>query len=212
MDDILRLSDLVAARLCHDIAGVMATLSGMLELAGDPRAPPEAIAAASEAATELTHRLDLLREAWTGEAAGLNLTGLQALARGLPGAHRLRLDLSALPQASVFPPRMARLVLNAILMAAESLPRGGMIGLAAAGRQDLLITIAGPRGGWPPRLAACLVNEQAALEALQGPRTLMAPLVALLARHLGIRVSILLPTGRVRRAMPPLLLSPESLV
>jgi histidine phosphotransferase ChpT len=208
MDDFLRLSELVAERLCHDIGGLVATLAGLLELAEDSATP---VSGAADAALELTRRLNLLREAWSGESAGLNLSGLQALARGLPGAHRLQLDMSALPPDTVFPPRMARMVLNLLLLAAESLPRGGTIGLLPAGGQDLLITIAGPRGGWPAGLAACLVDEQAARAALSGPRVLMPGLVALLARQLAVRVSILMPSGRGRRAMPPLLLSPDGL-
>ncbi len=211
MDDFLRLSELVAARLCHDIGGLVATLTGLLELAGDSGESAEPIPGAADAALELTRRLNLLREAWSGESTGLNLPGLQALARGLPGAHRLQLDLSGLPADTVFPPRMARMILNVLLLGAESLPRGGTIGLVSAGGQDLLVTIAGPRGGWPAGLAACLVDEQGAWTTLNGPRVLMPALVALLARQLAVRVSILMPSGRGRRAMPPLLLSPEGL-
>lgn len=211
MDDFLRLSDLIAARLSHDIGGLVATLTGLLELAGDSVETTEPLSGAADAALELTRRLNLLREAWSGESVGLNLPGLQALARGLPGAHRLQLDVTSLPGDTVFPPRIARMILNVLLLGAESLPRGGTIGLVSAGGQDILITIAGPRGGWPAGLAACLVDEQAAWAALSGPRVLMPGLVALLARQLAIRVSILMPSGRGRRAMPPLLLSPDGL-
>ena len=207
--DPLRLSELVALRLCHDFGGLLGTLTGTLELCADAAGPSSELATATEAASELTARLQLLREAWAGDGSGLDLRGLQALARGLPGAHRVRLDVSALPPDAAFPPSMARLLLNVLLLAAESLPRGGTVGLAAAGGQDVLVTISGPRAGWPPGLAASLTDKAAAWAALTGPRTLMAPLVALLASQLGIRVSILLPMGRSRRANPPpLLLSP----
>ncbi len=209
--DPLRLSELVALRLCHDFGGLLGTLTGALELCADAAGPSSELATATEAASELTARLQLLREAWAGDGSGLDLRGLQALARGLPGAHRVRLDVSALPPDAAFPPSMARLLLNVLLLSAESLPRGGTVGLAAAGGQDVLVTISGPRAGWPPGLAASLTDQAAASAwaALTGPRTLMAPLVALLASQLGIRLSILLPTGRSRRASPPpLLLSP----
>jgi histidine phosphotransferase ChpT len=211
MDDPLRLTELVASRLCHDFGGLLSTVSAALEMASEtPGAPVHTLTPASEATADLMRRLHLLREAWSGGSTALDLPALRNLAGGLPGGHRLTLDLSGLPRSTAFPPTMARVILNVLLLAAESLPRGGNIGLAAAGGEDILVTISGPRGGWPPVLASCLADEEAAWSALSGPRTMMAPLVALLAKRSGIRVSMMLPSGRVRRAMPPLLLSPES--
>ena len=216
MDDPLRLSELLTSRFSHDIGGLLGTLSGALELALEgSSAPSDALAAAVEAGAELNVRLQLLREAWAGDGAGLDMPRLEDLARGLPGAHRLDVDLSALPAAIVLPPRMARVVLNVLLLAAESLPRGGVIGLATADGADILVTIIGVRAAWPAGLARYLADEDAAWAALDGPRALLAPLVALLARRLGIRVSLLLSSGTLplrrgrRISAPPLLLSPD---
>jgi len=216
MDDPLRLSELVSSRFGHDISGLLGTLTGALELALEGAgAPSDALPAAVEAVTELNLRLQLLREAWAGNGAGLDLSQLDALARGLPGAHRLDLDLSALPAATVLPPRMARIVLNVLLLAAESLPRGGVIALAAADGSDILVTIIGLRAAWPAGFAACLADEDAAWAALSGPRDLLAPLVALLSRRLAVSVSLLLSSGSLparrgrRISAPPLLLSPD---
>jgi len=215
MDDSLRLSELLTSRFSHDIGGLLRTLTGALELALEGAgASSEALAAAVEAGAELNLRLQLLREAWVGGGNGLDLSRLDALARGLPGAHRLDIDLSALPVATVLPPRMARIVLNVLLLAAESLPRGGVIALAKADGADILFTIIGLRAAWPAGLAACLADDAAAWAALNGPRNLLAPLVALLSRRLAVRVSLLLssstlPARRGRRiSAPPLLLSP----
>jgi histidine phosphotransferase ChpT len=215
MVDPLRLSELLTARFSHDIGGLLGTLSGALELALEGGAPSDAVAAAVEAGAELNLRLQLLREAWAGDGASFDLSRLDELARGLPGAHRLDVDLSALPESTVLPPRMARMVLNVLLLAAESLPRGGVVGLARADGADILVTIIGLRAAWPAGLARYLADEDAAWAALDGPRCLLAPLVALLARRLKIRVSQLLPSGTLplrrgrRISAPPLLLSPE---
>jgi histidine phosphotransferase ChpT len=217
MDDPLRLSELLSSRFSHDISGLLGTLMGALELAMEgARVSSDALAAAAEAGGELNLRLQLLREAWAGDGAGLDLSRLDALARGLPGAHRLDLDLSALPAATVLPPPMARVLLNVLLLAAESLPRGGVIGLAGADGADILVTIIGLRAAWPAGLAECLADEQAAWAALNGPRGLLAPLVALLSRRVAVRVSLLLSSGHLparrgrRISAPPLLLSPDN--
>lgn len=217
MDDPLRLSELLSSRFSQDISGLLGTLMGALELALEGAgASSDALAAAVEASAGLSLRLQLLREAWAGDAAGLDLSRLDALARGLPGAHRLDLDLSALPAATVLPPRMARIILNVLLLAAESLPRGGVIALSGADGADILVTIIGLRAAWPAGLAACLADEDAAWAALGGPRGLLAPLVALLSRRLAVRVSLLLSSGSLpsrrgrRISAPPLLLSPDN--
>ncbi|HEX5325644.1 MAG TPA: histidine phosphotransferase family protein [Acetobacteraceae bacterium] len=210
MDDRLRLAQILVSRLCHDVGGLLGTVSGALDLElQGAKAPPDAVTAAAEAAAELTARLRLLREAWTDDATGLDLPGLQSLARGLPGAQRLHLDVSAVPPDTAFAPLMARMVLNVLLLAAEGLPRGGVISLVDAGHGAVLARISGPRAGWPSGLAACLADEDAAWAAMTDARTLLAPLVAVLSRHLGIRLDILLPMRAGRRAVPPLLLSPQ---
>ncbi len=216
MDDPLRLSQLLISRFSHDLGGLLGTLIGALELAVEANGvPPEALTAAAEAGAELNLRLQLLREAWAGVGNRLDLLRLDTLTRGLPGAHRLDVDLSALPAGTVLQPPMACIVLNVLLLAAESLPRGGVIALAEAGGTDILVTITGLRAAWPAGLVACLTDEEAAWTALSGPRALHAPLVALLARRLAVRVTLLLPSGvlpvrRGRRIIaPPLLLSPE---
>jgi histidine phosphotransferase ChpT len=216
MDDPLRLSELLSLRFSNDIGALHGTLMGALELALEGvGVSSDALSAAVEAGAELNLRLQLLREAWTGNATDLDLSRLDALARGLPGAHRLDVDLSALPATTVLPRSMARLVLNVLLLAAESLPRGGVIALAAADGADILVTIIGMRAAWPAGLAAYLADEEAAWAALSGPRGLLAPLVALLSHRLAVKVSLLLSSGNLparrgrRVSAPPLLLSPD---
>ena len=63
-------------------------------------------------------------------------------------------------------PPTGRLVLNILLLAAESLPGGGLIALSGSPASDVLVTIDGPRAAWPPGFAACLTDETAAWEAL----------------------------------------------
>ena len=214
MDDPLRLSELLSSRLNHQISGLLGTLLGTLELARETAAvASEALDAAVETGAEMNLRLQLLREAWAGGGTPLDLAQLDELASGLPGSHRLAIDLSGLAAETVLRPPMARIVLNVLLLAAESLPHGGVITLAGTRGTDILVTITGLRAAWPAGLAVCLADEAAAWAALAGPRALLGPLVSLLARRHSVRISLLLPSGDVpsgrgrRTTAAPLLLS-----
>lgn len=212
MSEPLRLAELLCARLCHDLSGLLGALIGVLEIAREEQPGNETVALAEETAVELGQRLKLLRAAWGQESEELDLPRLQSLANSLSASRRLRLDLAGLEPGSVFPPAMARLVLNVLLLAAESLPGGGVVALSGVPSEHVLVTISGPRAAWPAGFGTCLVDETAALEAaLSRVRGLQAPLTALLARGLGYRLSLLMPgIGGDADASPPLLLSRSS--
>jgi histidine phosphotransferase ChpT len=196
----LSLAELVCARLCHDLSGLLGSLTGTLELVTEAGPPTEELAVATDTAVALTLRLRLLRAAWAGPPEPLDLPELAALARGLP-ASRVGLDVSHLPPATIFPPAMGRLVLNLLLLAAASLPQGGTLYLDGAA-DDVIARIAGPRAAWPAGLIGMLADPTIARRALGEPRTLQAPLTALLARHHGLRLTAMLSTGPAELAPP----------
>ena len=184
--DTLRLAEAVAARLCHDLGGPIGSLNQALELAAaDVPAGNEAFALAREAAGDLVRRLRWRRAAWAPDCPALDVNGLRDLV-----ANPL-VDLAGVPPDTVFAPPMVRLLLNVLLMATESLPRRGRIAIAGSAG-DVFIAIDGPNAAWPAGMACYLVDEDAAWDAVADPRTLQAPLTALLARGLGLRLSMLL--------------------
>jgi len=189
--EALRIAEVLAARLCHDLAGPAGSLTQALDLVGGN---DEGLALARQAAAELARRVKLLRAAWTQDGPALSLPMLRDMV-----PERLSLDLFGLPGDSVFQPPMARMVLNLILLAQESLPTGGLVSLYGTDT-DLTVTIAGPKASWPPGLALCLVDLDAAMAALADPRTLQMPLTALLASGLGVRLSMLMSA---RNGTPP---------
>jgi histidine phosphotransferase ChpT len=203
----LRLAELLTTRLCHDLAG---PLSGLGMALGEAPRDPEALALAHDAALALRRRLALLRAAWGEAASALDATELTDLAQGLPNAHRLALVFDLRPAGADFTPAAGRVVLNALLLAAESLPRGGTLSLSGDPARDVVVAIAGPGAAWPVGLGALLRDPApawTAIAAAQGPagvRGLQAPVTALLAEAAGVRASLLL--ARAAEPLPPLLL------
>jgi len=204
----LRLAELVAARLCHDFSGPLVALTGGLEaMAEKPASAGEAIAVVADAAQTLALRLRLLRTAWGGAGPAMDLVELLGLAAGAVNAERVRFDASGVPSESVFSPSAARLLLNVMLLGAESLPAGGRLALAGSPERDIVVMIEGPRAAWPAGFAAAIADEAAAWAALSGVRAVQAPLTALIARYSGLGLSLLLPAGPTGAdEAPPLLL------
>ncbi len=190
--EALRLVELTCARLCHDLGGLIGTVGQALDLAsGDGSTADEAAELARQAALILMRRLRLLRIAWGIEGEALTRDDLGDLAVGLTGAPRLALDLVGVPAGTTFSPPMARLILNLLLLANESLPGGGHIRLSG-GATDVFVVIEGPNAAWPAGLALCLVDAATAHAAIADPRSVQMPLTALFARAYGLRLSLLM--------------------
>jgi histidine phosphotransferase ChpT len=208
--DPLRLAELLAIRLCHDLSGPLGTLMGTLEMvAEDPAAAGEALPIAGDVSTALGRRLKLLRAAWGGTTPALSVGEFAALVEGVP--RRWRFELGGLDPAGRFSPAGARLALNVALLAAEALPVGGAAMLAGDPAGDVLVAIDGRRAAWPAGFTASLGDPSLAWQALRGAegvdgaRGLQGWLTALIARSSGLRLSFLV--AATAEAAPPLLLN-----
>jgi histidine phosphotransferase ChpT len=203
----LRLATLIASRLCHDLSN---PLGGLVAALGEIGADDAALTLAQDAALVLRQRLVLLRAAWGEGPAALRRAALRELAGGLPNAPRLQVELDELEDDPAFPPAAARVVVCAMLLGAESLPRGGMLALAGNPAGTVVVTIAGLRAAWPVGFGAMLANADAAWAAVgelaepAGLRTLPAPVLALLAHEAGVHATLLLAPRP--ELVPPLLL------
>jgi histidine phosphotransferase ChpT len=187
--DTIRLVELVCARLCHDLGGLIGTVGNALDMvAEDAERGNEVLAFASSAARVLMQRLRLLRAAWGPETEAMRLPALVRLVTPPLSARRIGLETSGLPPDCVFSPRIGRVVLNLIILAVDCLPTGGTIILMGE-PADLLIRIDGPAAAWPAGLTACLGDEAAALAALTGVRSVQMPLTVLLALSRNLRLS-----------------------
>jgi histidine phosphotransferase ChpT len=203
----LRLAELLATRLCHDLGG---PLSGLVAALGEVGVDPEALTIAGDASRTLRRRLALARAAWGAAGPALPGAELLVLAEGLPHAHKLRLDLAPPLAAATWPPALARVLLNALIVAAESLPLGGAITVRGTPGEATVLALEGRRAAWPEGFGAMLASEEAAWQGVEdaaglaAPRRLQPALTALLAHDAGIAARLLLGPGR--EALPPLLL------
>ena len=176
----LRLGEMICARVCHDLGGLAGTLAGALDLAQEERGEEGgmAITLAREAADALAHRLRLLRAAFGPVSDPLGAPGIADLAAGLD--ERVRVDVSGLGPAPLTG-EQARLALTMLMLGAEALPAGGTVQISINSDGELRVAAHGPRAAWRPGVVSGLAGTMPS-----GPRDLLAPLCALLARAAGM--------------------------
>jgi histidine phosphotransferase ChpT len=196
--DTIRLVEVICARLCHDLGGLIGTVGNALDMVTeDAGRDNEVLAFAASAANALTQRLRLMRTAWGPESDAISLTALLALVTQALAARRVKIDASALQYDCVFPPPVGRVVLNLIILACDCLPRGGTIVLLGE-PADLLVRIVGPGAAWPAGFSECMYDETTALATLTSALSVQMPLTALFAQNGGLRLSpVLGPTSGI---------------
>lgn len=206
-DDGLRLAELLATRLCHDLSSPLNGLSaGLAEAVGNPENAADGLTLAQDATRVAVARLFLLRAAWGEPSESLDRNALHRLCAGLPG-RRIHVDLSGIAETVTFSPQDGRLLLNILILCAESLPRGGTVMLQGDAQRGVIAMIDGPQAAWPEGLPGLIAAPESALAQLRdmSPRTIQGPLTVLMAASAGQRVSLLL--GAAAETTPPLLVS-----
>ncbi|MFC7474424.1 histidine phosphotransferase family protein [Dankookia sp. GCM10030260] len=196
-----QLARTLAARICHDLGGAAGTLSGTLDLVGEGDAGM--LDLARDTATELRQRLRLFAAAWGGGAAATDAAGLAQLLAAAPAAPRVGFRLDHLAPGAELPAALVPLALNAALLGAESLPRGGTVTLAGAAAEGLVVCLDGRDAAWPAGLLALLGGARPDTVLREGPRRVLAPLLLALAAEAGWALSLAQGAGA-----PPLLLGP----
>jgi histidine phosphotransferase ChpT len=202
--DALHVAELLCARMVHDFSGGVGVLSNLLELAFEkPERAAEPLMLANDTAQQLVQRLKLLRAAWGPTSEPLPLDRLRDLAVGL-GQTRCVVNLDGLPANTVFSEQAGRLLLNLLLLAADSLPAGGEVAVSG-NANDLVVAVAGPRAAWPNGLASCIANPAEAWRVLEDPRRVQMALTVLLATQFGLRLTLLM--AGMPNPAPPLRLA-----
>lgn len=204
----IALAEALATRICHDIAGMLGSMMGALELAqDDPAMADEALPVARDAADALGRRLRLLRAAWGGGTEPTDTQGLRRLAAGLTLGRRLTVALDDLPPGRSFSAAGTRVLLNMIMLGVESLGGDGVLRVREAPDGDIVMTITGPRAQWPAGFPLQLADPVEAYLATTvcGPRDLQGPFTAVIAHESGISLRLL--HGAASEPAPPLLVT-----
>lgn len=198
----LRLAELLAVRLCHELAGPVAAIGNGVELIVEegPESAADAVALVADSARRAAGRLQFYRFAYGAGPSSTIVGGPpHTLAAGLFAGTRIALDYA--PDARAQPIPWQKLACNLLLVGAEALGRGGRLALEAGP--------AGPEVEAAGDIAALSGEAVAALE-LSTPlgeltaRTVHAYFTGFLARSLGWRIVLAEPApGRLRLAARP---------
>ena len=202
MHNGLRLAELLADRLCHDLSGPLNAMQGAADVAADPALAGEAMEIVAEATQIMVQRLRLLRAAW-GTPAALSSAEFTAFAEGL-ATRRLAISTEHLDPWTSFSAEGARLALNALLLAAGAVGGNGRLTIGGNPDAEVVFRIEGPRAAWPMGFISLLADPDQAWAMLDDPNTLQGPLTVLLAQAAGLGLSVLL--GPKIEAAPPLVL------
>jgi histidine phosphotransferase ChpT len=189
----IRVCELLAARLCHDMAGPVAAIANGAELLGDddPDFAREAATLIGDSARTAARRLQLFRYVF----------GFSHGAHAGPPPHALASEYfvgSAIecdyPDAvRELEPEWQRLACGLLFVGAEGLPRGGQLALNTA-PGGLLLAGTGEGAGPPAESRAALARIAPVTELTA--RSVCAYFAALLAEGLDRRLTFTAEPGR----------------
>jgi histidine phosphotransferase ChpT len=198
----MRVLELLATRLCHELSGPVAAINNGIELLGDedfePGPPPgpgfihDAIALVGDSARRARNRLQFYRFAYGFSGLGA-ITGPapHVLADGFFAASHIVCDYAE--SARSMPSDWQKLACNLLPVAADTLPRGGRLALSGG---PLTIEAAGETAALSPEVRAALTPATPITEITA--RTIQPYFASLLARGLGHRLIATTEPGRVR--------------
>lgn len=162
----VRMAQLLCSRLCHDLVGPAGAVNAGLELAEEGEMDADALDLVTSSAAEVTRRLAFFRIAF-GAAGGkasavgtLSLNEARELAEEMLAGGKATVEW---PESSHAPDSLAagvgKVLLLMILLASESLPRGGKVTVHSAALPEgvgLAVGAAGQGAALKPDLAAGL--------------------------------------------------------
>lgn len=194
----LTLARLVGLRLCHDLGGVVGTIANALDMMDGVGS--EAANLAQDAADVLRRRLILWRALLGGQGEA-TLGSTLALLEGQLAGGRADADSGPLDPALVLPEERIPVVLAAMLLGGECLPRGGRVCLAGDPQREFAVWPDGQRAAWPPGLVRALAGEMP-IDPIG--REVMIVWLCTTAGAAGVRLSLAMAPGD---AVGPLMLT-----
>lgn len=131
----LRVLELMASKICHDLISPVGAIGNGLELMEDDdgETAKEALQLSQNCVRRASALLELFRMSYgtAGSDTGLGWDAAKALAGGFLAGTKMTLNWPALPPGVAAPPGAAKLLLNLVVLSADLLPRGGEIAVTA---------------------------------------------------------------------------------
>jgi histidine phosphotransferase ChpT len=153
----LRVMELINARLCHELISPVGAINNGVELVAEEDADADfqrdAMKLIASSAKTAGHRLNFYRFAY---GSGRGSTGKDA-ALGLLEGGKVRADWQE--SASALPLEWQRLACNMVVVAAEALPRGGMLRIEAGEANGLVVSGGGDSVNLTAELRAALADN-----------------------------------------------------
>ncbi len=160
-----RVAQLLCSKLCHDLISPIGAINNGLELLGEDQGVwDEAVALIGQSGKQAAARLSFFRVAFGGANRDESITAEDAagLTEDFFAGSKITLAwTSPVPMpANVMPRSRARLLLNLVLLAAETLPRGGEV-YASPGEAANSISVSSSGVGCrlTDTAAACLTGQ-----------------------------------------------------
>lgn len=191
----LRVAELLASRLCHDLVGPIGAVNNGLELLEDEDVgmSDDALELTAGSARQAANALQFYRLAYgmAGSRLGADPSELRELVAGHLASGKATLDWAVERAPEGAPDGLPKLLLNLIALAEECLPRGG--GLAASlaeipGGVEVAVTAAGEGAGLRADAAAGLADSVVVDELT--PRSVQGYFTRLLAKRVGADLGI----------------------
>jgi histidine phosphotransferase ChpT len=192
----LRVLELLAARLCHELSGPVAAINNGIELLAEEGADfiGDAVALVSDSAHRAGSRLQFYRFAYGySEHSATAGPAPHELAAGLFAASRIETDYPA--EIRALPLDWQKLACNLLVTAADALPRGGRLTLTAG---PLAVEAVAEPISLSPEMRAALALKTPSVELTA--RTVQPYFTGLLARALGCRLIATAGPERARLA------------
>jgi histidine phosphotransferase ChpT len=202
----LRLAEMLASRLCHDLVNPLGAVANGIELMGEfcDTMQKDALDLVGTSAERAMKRIGFFRVAYgsAGHDEGQSVSDIRPLAEGFLAGGKITLDWPARPEDMVteLPRSGLKLLLCLIALGAECLPRGGRLVVSMAAPGEAQVTAEGQGA----RLDVATEAVLAAIRAgdspdpdLLEPKCVGAAYAGRLARIIGARLDIEAGSDRV---------------
>jgi histidine phosphotransferase ChpT len=191
----IRVSELLTARLCHDLAGPIAAVGNGAELLDDddPEFVRQAATLIADSAGTAAKRLQLFRFVYGFSAGAIAGPPPHVLANEYFTSGAVACDYAE--PARQLDPAWQRLGCNLLIVAGEGLPRGGKLTLTVEAGAVAVVALG--EGAGPSTEAVDALALKAPVEALTS-RTVGAYCAGLLAQSLGCRLRVVASPGGFR--------------